>query len=679
MAIPNSPNWSIITTKADYPGDLEPPEVPFEVKVFGISLGPENLGDSRGRLDSRYWLAYQSENGVFISAAKGEEWGSAEREFTEEQTIHSISLTFDQLGRPIVFYRTGLNTLKLFWYDPVEGKATLNNLAQGKDPCAGFDAIANTGAPYSDAMLFYVRSGAIYMRVQRDRFEVEYETLVKSGHKEAVTSFVSSNHSPDLTGTGYTASLPGGAQVGDLAIATIMHRDTLTLPAGWELIRATTPIAGGQIISMAKCTVGAIDINTQHTFTQATSQRMVVGIAIARGASEYAVSVLGEERYTPQNKGTISPAGSEYEGGLLLASATVTHLVAGDSYTYKATGGITYLGSAQENNRLGVAWAKIPSEGLVGATLSHGDNEPSTGASLAIVVQGKAQAATYENLDIVSTGMRVDNRYQVVYRYEDDTYTPPPPVPPVPPALNGDYIYMQASTTQFGLEKPLINSAQHDDISITFNIYGVNELLETLDPKWGAYGIPIFCEGGTTTLYPIPLRYNQFIFLDGAGPKNGYYINPVRETQLRASRKFSLAFMYINNALHLILVVNGKKYAPIMPFNLSDGRWTVAITGNTLTVLNDATTLFIMEIDRGQDGGSEPGPGRFGAYNLGTLDDMWRQNFRGALYGITVNIAGVETNYPLMTQNSPTQESYPPGNNITIYNHKPANWKYMLA
>lgn len=282
---------------------------------------------------------------------------------------------------------------------------------------------------------------------------------------------------------------------------------------------------------------------------------------------------------------------------------------------------------------------------------------------------------SYGDLKLISAGKNQSSKYQVVYQYQDKGYTPPPPVPPVPPALNGDYIYMQASATQFGLEKPLINSAQHDDISIAFSFYGVNELLETLDPTWGPYGFPIFCEGGTTTTYPIPLWYNMSMYFDITGPQYGY----LRETQLKASRKFSLAFMYSDNALYLILVINGKKYAPIMPFNLSDGRWTVAITGNTLTVLNDATTLFTMAVDRGQDGGSEPEPGRFGAYSLGALHNMWRQNFSGALYDITATIAGVETHYPLRTHNSVTQPSTPPGNDVTIYNHKPANWKYIAG
>lgn len=463
--IPNSPQWSTIKEKAIYKNTMLFPAPPAGALVSDISLGPSANAGSEGGLKEGYWLVYQEENNdvslyVYIKGS----WVGVSVLFAEPEKIKDISLSFDQLGRPTVFYRVNEYDLKLYSFNPSSLKNEVELIGIGESILSSLDDVDNPGSGYSDILLFYVRNDIAYMRVQREKFKVEHEA----------------------------------------------------------------PLTG-------------------------------------------------------------------------------------------------------------------------------------------------------KDLSLVSSGMRVDNRYQVIYRYEDDTYIPPPPKPPVPPGFNGDYIYMQASVTQFGLEKPLINSVQHDDISIAFNIYGVNELLETLDPKWGAYGIPIFCEGGTTTLYPIPLRYNKSIYFDIRSPQYGYFRNSARDTQLKVSRKFSLAFMYLDNALYLTLVMNGKKYAPIMPFNLSDGRWTVAITGNTLTVLNDATTLFTMEVERGQDGDDEPEPGRFGAYSLGALHNMWRQNFRGALYGITVNIAGTQTHYPLMTQNSPTQESNPPGNNITIYNHKPVNWKYMLA
>lgn len=459
--IPSSPEWSALSAYSPYLElDYPAPIVTGMDAAFAITSGPAEISESKGVNMSRYWLAYQDGEKVMVKSddsAGG--WTDPIYLFNEEREIIRLSISFDQQGKPIVLYEIKGDRLTLFWFNPVTLSNERKFITQGNVPLLCFDSPLDTGQPYSDVLAFYVRGGDVYMRVQRDRFEIEYLTPAKGIYR------------------------------------------------------------------------------------------------------------------------------------------------------------------------------------------------------------------------LLSAGLSKDHRLRVLFLSEIKDFTPPPPQPPQPPEFTGDYIYMQASATQFGLEKPLINSAQHDDISIAFSFYGVNELLETLDPTWGPYGFPIFCEGGTTTTYPIPLWYNMSMYFDITGPQYGY----LRETQLKASRKFSLAFMYSDNALYLILVINGKKYGPIMPFNLSDGRWTVAITGNTLTVLNDATTLFTMAVDRGQDGGSEPEPGRFGAYSLGALHNMWRQNFSGALYDITATIAGVETHYPLRTYNSATQPSAPPGNDVTIYNHKPANWKYIAG
>lgn len=462
MAIPNSPNWSALVDVLNYQpaGIAKPPSLAFDV-VQAVSIGPMQLNNSGGKLNERYWIAYIDNGAVYIKGSQGEQWGAETLLFNEPEPIKQITLTFDQLGRPLVFSRVGADTLKLYWYNPVLEQTELKVLAQGIDPNAGFDSPQDTGQSYSDAMLFYVRDDVIYMRVQRDRFETEYVT-------------------------------------------------------------------------------------------------------------------------------------------------------------------------------------------------------PSIG----------------NNVELRSSGMRVDNRYQVVYRHELNNYVPPPPQPPLPPVFTGDYVYMQGGATQFGLEKPLINSAQHDDISLAFNLYRMDGVLAGLNPTWGAYGIPIFCEGEQTTIYPIPLSYNTGFHFDINNTVAGY----LREYKLLAASKFHLSFMYIEKVLYLVLVINGRKNTAVMPFVLSDGRWSVSIIGNVLTVKKGEAILFTTEVQRGTDASEKyPKPGRFGAYTLGPLYRMWRQNFGGALYAITTNIAGVETHYPLMTYNSQTQESIPPGNNISIYNYKPANWKYIAV
>lgn len=102
------------------------------------------------------------------------EWGETTVLFAEPEQIQQIALTFDQLGRPLVFYRINTDTLKLYWYDPVLGESVNVAIATGVDPLAGFDFPQDTSQGFSDALLFYVRADTVYMRVQRDRFATEY-------------------------------------------------------------------------------------------------------------------------------------------------------------------------------------------------------------------------------------------------------------------------------------------------------------------------------------------------------------------------------------------------------------------------------------------------------------------------------------------------------------------------
>ena len=173
MAIPNSPNWSSLTDIKPYPQpSFVKPSVPSG--VVAVSLGPIELNDSEGVLNSRYWLVTQLDGQVLIQGATGEAWMAPVTSFNEPLPIQQISLTFDQLGRPLVFYRVGEDVLKLYWYDPILQQNTLTVFGQGIDPLAAFDFPQDTGQSFTDVLLFYVRDDRIYMRVQRDRYAIEY-------------------------------------------------------------------------------------------------------------------------------------------------------------------------------------------------------------------------------------------------------------------------------------------------------------------------------------------------------------------------------------------------------------------------------------------------------------------------------------------------------------------------
>ncbi len=98
--------------------------------------------------------------------------------FNEPEEIKEMSLSFDQLGQPIVFYRINTSDLYLYWFDPIEEKYVKVFLTSGVNPTASFDFPQDTSQPFSDALLFYVRNNTIYMRIQRERFEIEYAYVI---------------------------------------------------------------------------------------------------------------------------------------------------------------------------------------------------------------------------------------------------------------------------------------------------------------------------------------------------------------------------------------------------------------------------------------------------------------------------------------------------------------------
>lgn len=114
----------------------------------------------------------------FYNTIKG--WGKPVKLFEEDQQIIEFSNSFDQLGRPVVFYRVGDNELKLYWYNSATGQNELGTIAVGTNPKASFDYPNEPSNSDSDVLLFYQRGESIYMRVQRERFEVEHETPVQS-------------------------------------------------------------------------------------------------------------------------------------------------------------------------------------------------------------------------------------------------------------------------------------------------------------------------------------------------------------------------------------------------------------------------------------------------------------------------------------------------------------------
>lgn len=138
-------------------------------------IGPMALNDSEGMLIARWWACWQESSNVVIAGAGDGGYETATVIFAEAAVISQITLAFDQLGRPLVFYKLISNDLKLYWYDPVLGDNTITTFGQGNYPTAIFDYPTDTNQSFTDAVIFYIGTDTqIKYRKQRDRYDVEY-------------------------------------------------------------------------------------------------------------------------------------------------------------------------------------------------------------------------------------------------------------------------------------------------------------------------------------------------------------------------------------------------------------------------------------------------------------------------------------------------------------------------
>ena len=176
--IPDS-KWSCITKPKLF--NVKELPLPSEVysTVYDIKIGALELYQANNSLNDRYWIVYQSGSNVLIRGAiDSDTWSAPQVLFTEVSPILDISLSFDSVGKPLVFYQRG-NELVLWFYDSQIGSNTIKTIASnGITPIINFDYINNTSDQNSDVLMFYVVNDVAYMRLQRDRFDIEYPTGV---------------------------------------------------------------------------------------------------------------------------------------------------------------------------------------------------------------------------------------------------------------------------------------------------------------------------------------------------------------------------------------------------------------------------------------------------------------------------------------------------------------------
>jgi hypothetical protein len=96
--------------------------------------------------------------------------------FTAVATITEISFTFDLNMQPSVAYVAG--GVAYFWYyDTALSAYTTLTLTGAASPRCLLDDRRATQTLNADVLLFYLRDGYLWERIQRDRFEIEYQMM----------------------------------------------------------------------------------------------------------------------------------------------------------------------------------------------------------------------------------------------------------------------------------------------------------------------------------------------------------------------------------------------------------------------------------------------------------------------------------------------------------------------
>jgi hypothetical protein len=174
-------SWTCDTKPHIFKNYAQPlPEQRFG-SAYDVAVGAAELSQSDGRLDMRNWIVYQDSGYVVVRGAiDGTTWGSPVTLFEEAAAISDLALAFDNLGRPAVSYRKAAGGVFLWFYDSQLGAITTKLISEtGITPVMDFDIKSDSSSVDADIMLFYVQDDAIFMRLQRDRFEVAYPTGVQ--------------------------------------------------------------------------------------------------------------------------------------------------------------------------------------------------------------------------------------------------------------------------------------------------------------------------------------------------------------------------------------------------------------------------------------------------------------------------------------------------------------------
>ncbi|MCJ8293384.1 MAG: hypothetical protein MJK15_03175 [Colwellia sp.] len=172
------------TTPAAYNNYGNPPTV--NVSVNNVTIGPIALNDASEGLNNKFWATYYdpiTDNIILDDLA-----GTTEVITNEPLGVTRIGLAFDQNGNDVYAWITETDILMLRFFDSGIPGDTIVNLGAAQDVVITMDMKYQPSNARSDVLLFYIRNGGIFYRVQRESYAIENPTPVIAGASRLIDS-----------------------------------------------------------------------------------------------------------------------------------------------------------------------------------------------------------------------------------------------------------------------------------------------------------------------------------------------------------------------------------------------------------------------------------------------------------------------------------------------------------
>lgn len=131
-------------------------------------LGGIGIDDPSQGLQVQSWMAYLSGNTIYCVP----EAGGTPTAILTDTGITELSLSFTQSMNIVIAY-VASGVTKLYWYDSDIPGQTTTVFTGATSPFLSLDDKRPETSADSDVLFFYVRSGVLYYREQRERYQTE--------------------------------------------------------------------------------------------------------------------------------------------------------------------------------------------------------------------------------------------------------------------------------------------------------------------------------------------------------------------------------------------------------------------------------------------------------------------------------------------------------------------------